>query len=403
MSGGLLLLIVGQALVAGCASQGLLTEKYEPEAYEIPAQLPDNVIDNDVPFIVYGDNRPGWRGIERFWSKKAWATWWQLAVPFYQIYLLGNAAVGGINKLREVPDYGDRDAERVRNAIYDAAVREGVGFIVNTGDIATDGRRPRHWRHFVEQNRDDVPLVTDFPYLPVAGNHERANDDVHGAPNYQSVFGRPNFYVFQTPNVDLFLVDSNVIIDQYGYIDDAEQDRLFEEWFVSPDADRPSWLERKLSESRKPFKIVVLHHPPVAYSKHYANWSDPANGANLEEKRIAFVRLLQRYQVEVVFCGHQHMYEHNVIEPGDAGKPIHIIVTGGGGAPLHAATSQEEEAAMTREFAQQGLRVRNEEQVVIHNYCLVEAGPGRLSIRAYGVSKDPLADGRLLDDLVITR
>ena len=74
--------------------------------------------------------------------------------PFYQLYLVGNGIVGGINYLRHEPDYGHRERRFVRDIVYAEAKRANVGFILNAGDItANDGRRPSHWATFLRENR----------------------------------------------------------------------------------------------------------------------------------------------------------------------------------------------------------------------------------------------------------
>ena len=68
------------ALENGCASKGLVRDVYPPDFYKIPRLLPDNTLDRNPRFIVYGDSRPDWRGRAVLTKKRAWLTWWQLAV-----------------------------------------------------------------------------------------------------------------------------------------------------------------------------------------------------------------------------------------------------------------------------------------------------------------------------------
>ncbi|UCH83315.1 MAG: metallophosphoesterase, partial [Candidatus Latescibacterota bacterium] len=302
-------------LAAGCARKGLITDTSAPDDYRIPDLLGDYTLDKDPVFVVYGDNRPGWRVKESFYRKEAWWTWKQLIFPFYQIYWLGNGVVGSVNGIRRVPDYGARQARRVRDAVRVEAKRSNIDFIINSGDIATDGRYPRNWQTFIEQNKNEVPLVVEYPYLPVIGNHEFANDTLYGMPNYRAVFEQEPFYVIECPSADLIVIDSDVIVDHGDFIDDDTQDALFEEWFVSGDgAASPSWLESKLEESQKPFKLILMHHPPIAFAKHYKNWTDPGNGRDLVAKRRRLLELFVAHDVQVVLNGHQHMYEYSTLD-----------------------------------------------------------------------------------------
>jgi hypothetical protein len=42
-----------------------------------------------------------------------------------------------------------------------------------------------------------------------------------------------------------------------------------------------------------------------------------------------FARILEKYQVDAVFSGHDHNYQHNLV------NGVHYLVSGGGGAPLY--------------------------------------------------------------------
>ena len=160
----------------------------------------------------------------------------------------------------------------MRDAVYTEAKRSDIDFVMHLGDIATDGRYPHLWKPFIDQNKFEVPLVLEYPLLPVMGNHEHGNDPVYGMPNYRAVFDYEPFYVFECPDVDFFVVDSSIIIDGHEMMDDDLQDKLFEKWFVGGEDDPThagaAWLERKLSASTKTFKVVVMHHPPVVFAGH---------------------------------------------------------------------------------------------------------------------------------------
>ncbi|MFQ5759021.1 MAG: metallophosphoesterase family protein, partial [Candidatus Bathyarchaeia archaeon] len=293
-------------------------------------------MEKNPKFIVYGDSRPGWRIQEKFLWKKNWLTWKMLMVPFYEAYWLGNGVVGGINWLRHTPDYGVRERRMVRDAVYAEANQSGVDFILSTGDMPVDGRRPSDWGTFLKENKEDRPLVSDFPFLPVVGNHEKTNDLKYGLPNYEAIFEYPKFYVLDFPDAALFVVDSNVILDQYQFIDDDEQDNLFQEWFVSgEDSAQHAWLERELASRNQHFKIVVMHHPLVSFAKHHIDWTRPSLGRNLQQKRQQLLKLFHEQRVQAVLCGHEHLYEHSIVRysshvnPAECG--IHFIVSGGGG------------------------------------------------------------------------
>jgi hypothetical protein len=268
------------------------------------------------------------------------------------------------------------------------------------GDIATDGRRPRDWETFLRQYRDEVPVVTDYPYFAAIGNHERANDSTYGMPNYKQVFGFPRFYVIRCPDVDFFITDSNLLVDQYGFIDDATQEQLIEQWFLSGEGGEPSWLESELETSDKAFKVVIMHHPPIAFGKHHANWNDPEAGPDLVDKRRRLLEMFGEKGVQVVFSGHQHNYEHSLLKQEERGD-VHIIITGGAGSPLHRAVDAEVLAERRANFESENLDAAFLKQEVIYNYCLVDVTRDQLTIRVYEASGKPETNGRLVDTVTL--
>jgi 3',5'-cyclic AMP phosphodiesterase CpdA len=394
-------------LTAGCTKNALVTETFSPEFYEIPKQIPEGDYVKNPRFMVIGDSRPGWRaeelGKKGLFTKRGLLRWRQLFFPFYQIYLIGNGVVGIVNRLRFAPDYGDAHARRVRDDVYAKAKRVEADFIVHLGDIATDGRRAVLWRNFIKQYKHEVPVVHEYPIVPVIGNHERANDTTYGFPNYEAVFSYPRFYRISCPDVDLIVLDSDYIVDQDGLIDDDTQDRLFEEWFVAANGGEPAWLERELAASDANFKMVFMHHPPVSFGKHHTNWIGTKNGRNLAEKRGRLLRLLQKHNVSVVLAGHQHMYEHSVMAGNADGSNMHVVVTGGAGSPLHVAFDDETKTQYSENYRREGFDVECVRQEPIYNYCVVNTSGERLSIEAFEVTKKRDGMGPLIERVVIER
>jgi hypothetical protein len=400
-----LVAVIGLMSAWGCSRPGLVREKYPADFYEIPNSLESSELDNNPVFIMYGDNRTGWRA-QRFASREMWVTWKQLLIPFYQLYLVGYGAVGGVNYLRNTPDYDSKQARQVRDAVYDEAKRSQVDFIINSGDMVTEGRHPKDWETFIEQNKQEVPLVLEYPYLPVVGNHEHANDTIYGLPNYEDVFSFPRFYELNGPDVDFFIVDSDLIIDQYDNIDDNDQDALFAKWFVSDDPHHPAWLEAGLQASDKAFKVVIMHHPLISFGRHHGNWTDPKYGRDNSGKRLKLLDLFEREGVRIVFNGHQHSYEHNVVHystaAGDS-SAIHFIITGGGGAQLHRLYSDKELAKYRANYRDEGFDAICVRQEAIYNYCLADVTPDRLSVKVIEVSGKSETNGRLADTVTIER
>lgn len=139
-------------------------------------------------------------------------------------------------------------------------------------------------------------LREQVKFYTVFGNHdveEGRRDQMH-YPLFN--MGGANFYTLGRGNglVDFFMLDST----------DCDNQQL-------------TWLENQLSQSRALWKIAVLHHP--LYSSGRKHGSDSKLRSRLEP-------LLKRHGVQVVFAGHDHVYER--VKPQDG---IQHFVSGGAG------------------------------------------------------------------------
>jgi len=405
----LALIVISLLVSSKCATKGLITQTYPDDFYRIPKFIPhDTPINHNPTFIIYGDTQLGWRVHEKFWKKKNWFTWKMLLFPFYEIYWLGNGIIGSINWLRSVPDYGIRELRMVRDAIYEEAKRSKVDFILNTGDLVSDGRRPKHWETFLKVNKEEVPLLTEIPFLPNMGNHDRVNDSKYGLPNYEAVFDYPQFYVLEFPDLAIFVVNSQIIIDSYQKIDDDQQDELFKRWFVSDEySERSAWLQRELASRKTKFKIVVMHHPPISFGKQHKNWLNPLNGRSLRKKRRMLFQVFQQNQVQVVFSGHEHLYEHSILHKdpsaNDKNNQIHIIVTGSGGAPLRDLRDEATIAKYKENFNIENLAVESIKRYKIYSYCLISCDSAKLQINVFEVTGDAMHPIRLVDEFAVNQ
>ena len=78
------------------------------------------------------------------------------------------------------------------------------------------------------------------------------------------------------------------------------------------------WLDERLGKSRATWKICFLHHP-LYTSGRYRNTA--------RFHRLALEPILIRHGVNVVFSGHEHIYQRTVLEHG-----IQYFISGGAGS-----------------------------------------------------------------------
>ena len=401
------LLLIISIIFLSCGGMGLISENYSRGDYANNKALPADLHEKNPTFIVYGDVRPGLRVVEKFWKKRNWFTWKMFLFPFYELYWIGNGIIGGIEALHQTSSYGYRERRMMRNAVYEESIRSKADFILNVGDYVIDGRRKSHWRRFLEENKIELPLLTNIPYLPTIGSHEWANETTYGLPNFQAVFSYPQFYTVKFADAELFIIDSNIILDQNGLIDDEIQNELFHKWFVTgDDPGQPAWLERKLLESDKTFKIISMHHPLFSFGRHNSDWMNPFYGKNLREKRRKLLDLFERMGILLVFTGHVHFYEHNVLKLGNDMEKrgeIHFIASGGGGVPLRDGPDPQTYVKMQNDYRSEGYNVISRKQAIAHHYCLAEVRTDKVSIQVFAVAGDTSLSLQVIDELTVRK
>jgi len=401
-----ILLITLSFFICGlkCSSIGLVTDKYPEDFYKVPKLLSNDETKENSTFIVYSDNQAGWRVKEKFLKKSNWTDPKMFIFPFYELYLLSNGIIGGINMLRQVPDYGSQGRRLVRDAIYAEAKSSQAAFILNLGDItASDGRRPAHWEMFLKENKIDHPLLNEIPYLPVVGNHERANNITFGLSNYQAIFDYPQFYVVEFADAVLIVINSNYIIDQYGNLNDDLQDELFKKWFVSGvDCKESSWLEKQLIAYNKNFKIIAMHHPLVSYGKHHNDWLNSSWGKDLQTKRHNLLKLIEKYDVQLVISGHDHLYQHIILQH-DSGKETHFLINGSGGTPLRELTNSETLGKYQKAFEENGLQSKLLKQEKIYQYSTIEINSNQVLINIFNVTGKEESSPALVEEIRLNK
>jgi predicted phosphodiesterase len=145
-------------------------------------------------------------------------------------------------------------------------------FVIMLGDNIYGGKSP-----------DDLRKKFELPYKPLMdagvqfyaalGNHDDTNERFYKPFNMNG----QQYYSFKKGNVRFFVLDSD-------YLDPKQL----------------AWLEKELSNGGVDWKICYFHHP--LYS------SGGFHGSSTE-LRLVLEPLFVKYGVQVVFSGHEHLYE----------------------------------------------------------------------------------------------
>ena len=122
------------------------------------------------------------------------------------------------------------------------------------------------------------------------GNHDKTSNDSYRLFN----MGGERYYTYARGNVRFFVIDSNFL-----------------------DPPQLAWLESALRSAREPWKIAYFHHPL---------YSDGGRHGSEVELRVRLEPIFIRYGVNVVYSGHDHIYER--LKPQNG---IHYFVSGAGG------------------------------------------------------------------------
>jgi 3',5'-cyclic AMP phosphodiesterase CpdA len=198
----------------------------------------------------------------------------------------------GSLKFAVLGDFGTGHSASRDVAAQMLAVRAQFNFemVVTTGD------------NIVGDQDDPLDLADKFeiPFKPLLesgvrfyaslGNHDRPTNVSYPPFN----MGGQRYYTFAKRNVRFFILDSN-------WLDDVQV----------------AWLGQALRTSTDEWKICVFHHPL---------YSDGVRHGPSLELRVLLEPMLVRHGVDVVFSGHDHIYER--LHPQ---KGIIYFVAGAGG------------------------------------------------------------------------
>jgi predicted phosphodiesterase len=192
-------------------------------------------------------------------------------------------AVIGDNGTGEAPQYD------VARQMLKTHATHPFEFVLMVGDNLYGSQRPRDFSAKFEIPYGPL-LRMGIPFYAALGNHDEP--DNRNYPKF-NMHGQ-RFYTLTHGRARLFFLDTNFL-----------------------DPPQVQWFEGALREAVEDWKIVVFHHP--LYS------DGDRHGPNVS-LRVALEPLLVRYGVDVVFTGHEHIYERIKPQKGI----VHFIVGSSG-------------------------------------------------------------------------
>lgn len=198
--------------------------------------------------------------------------------------------------------------------------RQEPDVVIHVGDLVYPAGAAKDYRlNFFEPN---AALIRSVPFMPSLGNHDVASDQ-----------GRPMLEAFTLPENG-----PKGIEPERNYYFDYGDAR-----FVALDSNRETeggaithdqmktvvapWVRSVLNDCDARWKFVYFHHP------FYTGSSHAAEGAAYVKE--AYVKVFEESGVDVVFCGHNHLFERTAPIKADQivsdGQGIVYVTTGAGG------------------------------------------------------------------------
>ncbi|MFY9583376.1 MAG: metallophosphoesterase [Candidatus Acidiferrales bacterium] len=191
-----------------------------------------------------------------------------------------------------IGDMGTGDSMQYEVAQRMLATRQGFpfDFVIMLGDNIYGGSSPRDF-----EKKFEVPykplLDAGVKFYAALGNHDNPNERFYKLFNMDGA----TYYTFKKGNVRFFALDSN-------YMDPKQL----------------AWLETQLRNAGSgDWKICYFHHPLYSSGKTHGSST---------ELRLLLEPLFTKYGVDVVFSGHDHVYER--VQPQ---KGIYYFTEGSSG------------------------------------------------------------------------
>jgi predicted phosphodiesterase len=185
--------------------------------------------------------------------------------------------------------------------------------VLHTGDVVYPAGQERHYdRRFFAPYRNLIKMV---PLFPVLGNHDvRKGNGAAFLENFHPPLGSPGstkrYYSFDWGNTHFVALDSELYHGDRGSNPEEQRD----------------FLERDLATTRKRWTVAFLHRSPYGSSRHGGD----------EKVREDLEPLFVKHGVDLIFSGHDHVYERTVPITG-----VTYVVSGGGGRRLYPAGNGE--------------------------------------------------------------
>ena len=231
----------------------------------------------------------------------------------------------------------------VKNAALNYLGSNDLDALLTVGDNAySSGLDNEFQLEFFDIYKDD--LFRNKKLYMAPGNHDYGNSSANtGVRNnaYYNNFTLPTagelggtasgteaYYSYDIGDVHF------VALDSYGR-EDANTTKLYDTLGA-----QCVWLKNDLAVNTKKWVVVYFHHPPYTKTSHNSD----TETADLMLIRERFIRILERYGVDLILCGHSHGYERSYLLKNYFNNPSSPLLDANFNIATHTATGNNQNA-----------------------------------------------------------
>ncbi len=219
--------------------------------------------------------------------------------------------------------HGDNRSDHLSHQmVVEAMMGEDYAFVLNTGDMVSDGLTEADWDEFFQI---ETPFISRTPLYPAVGNHEEEDGEV---PIYERLFHTPaeasgsyheTYYSFNYANAHFLVIDD--FVEVHPWYECLLQGKLYDNCLTK---DQLAWIELDLAKAAK--NPTIDHVFVAAHEGPYSSKAGRTGSAAMRD----LLPLFAKSKVKLILSGHDHYFEHGI-----SGNGIHYVISGGGGAPLY--------------------------------------------------------------------
>lgn len=224
---------------------------------------------------------------------------------------------GGSFDMLVYPDFQFTDPGVWKNTAQQGFRQHGeAAFFVNMGDLVDNGQNVRMWQSWMDGVKG---MIDRIPEAPVMGNHETYSLDwkEKWPDDYLALFALPQeeqheglYYSFDWGDAHFAVLNSQ-----------TEELKSFRPDLMK---EQTEWLRKDLAQTKKKWKIVMMHKDVLQYS----TTKDPGRAPGFSQWGREWMPVFDEAGVDLVLTAHLHTYRrrgHILNFQRSTAGPLYIV------------------------------------------------------------------------------